>query len=289
QARCGACLFFSVDPEKTEGLIFNRLENRGFFYSTVESEVDRKKKFASVRYSAALTEPYVLEKYEVDRDSLPIEKKIAELLEETELKPGMRFDLNLLKEERVRLDEALKLEGYYNITPDFLIFEADTNNYEDKRFDLFVRVKLNAPEKSLLPYVIKDINVYPNFSLRSEQEESDTVEVANIKFIQDELVFKPELLEQYILFEPGQLYNAEVSRRTSSRLTSIGNYRYVNIRFDEQDTIRSGDEEGELEANIYLSPLNKRTVRAEVLVISKSNNFAGPSVTLSYRIRNFIT
>src|SRR5690606_3712401 len=101
--------FSSVDPEKTEGLIFNRLENRGFFYSTVESEVDRKKKFASVRYSAALTEPYVLEKYEVDRDSLPIEKKIAELLEETELKPGMRFDLNLLKEERVRLDEALKL------------------------------------------------------------------------------------------------------------------------------------------------------------------------------------
>jgi len=278
--------FSSVDPEKTEGLIFNRLENRGFFYSTVESEVDRKKKFASVRYSAALTEPYVLEKYEVDRDSLPIEKKIAELLEETELKPGMRFDLNLLKEERVRLDEALKLEGYYNITPDFLIFEADTNNYEDKKFDLFVRVKLNAPEKSLIPYVIKDINVYPNFSLRGQQEEQDTVEVSNIRFMQDELVFKPELLEQYILFQPGQLYNSQTSRRTSSRLTSIGSYRYVNIRFDEEDSTRTEDGEGQLQANIFLSPLNKRTVRAEIQGISKSNNFAGPGVMLTFRNRN---
>src|SRR5690606_730320 len=144
----------------------------------------------------------------------------------------------------------------------------------------------NAPEKSLLPYVIKNINVYPNFSLRGQQGEQDTVEVADIQVIQDELVFKPELLEQYILFAPGQQYSAETSRRTSSRLTSIGNYRYVNIRFDETDSTRTGDGQGQLEANIYLSPLNKRTVRAELQGISKSNNFAGPGVTLSFRNRN---
>src|SRR5690606_23231196 len=127
--------FSEVNPDRTEELIFNRLENRGFFYSLVESEVTRKKHFASVRYTATLEEPYVLEKYSVDGDSLQIERKMAELLEETELKPGMRFDLNLLKDERLRLEEALKLEGYYNITPDFLIFEADTNNYEERKFD----------------------------------------------------------------------------------------------------------------------------------------------------------
>lgn len=278
--------FSEVNPERTEELIFNRLENRGFFYSLVESEVTEKKKFASVLYHASLTEPYLLEKYGVDGDSLSIEKKIAELLEETEIKPGMRFDLNLLKDERVRLEEALKLEGYYNITPDFLIFEADTNNYEDKKFDLFVRVKQNAPEKSIIPYVIKDINVYPNYSLQGEDDNRDTVVVSDMKFMQDELVFKPKLLEQYILFEPGQLYNSQISRRTSSRLTSIGSYRYVNIRFDEEDSSRTGDGEGLLEANIFLSPLNKRTLRAELQGISKSNNFAGPGVLLSFRNRN---
>jgi outer membrane protein assembly factor BamA len=278
--------FSEVDPEQTEELIYNRLENRGFFYSLVESDVLKREKFASVQYHAALTEPYLLEKYEVGRDSLSVEKKIAELLEETEIKPGMRFDLNALKDERVRLEEALKLEGFYNISPDFLIFEADTNNYEERKFDLFVGVKPNAPEKSIIPYVIKDINVYPNYSLQNEKKNLDTVEVSHIKFMQDELVFKPELLEQYILFEPGQKYSSQTSRRTSSRLTSIGSYRYVNIRFDEEDTLRSGDGEGLLEANIFLSPLKKRTVRAELQGISKSNNFAGPGVKLTFRNRN---
>src|SRR5690606_16327956 len=77
--------FSEVNPETTEELIFNRLENRGFFNSLVESEITKKDKFASVQYNASLTEPYILEKYGVEGDSLPIEKKIAELLEETEI------------------------------------------------------------------------------------------------------------------------------------------------------------------------------------------------------------
>src|SRR5690606_37698564 len=141
----------------------------------------------------------------------------------------------------------------------------------DKKLVLFLRIKRIALEKCILPSVIKGINLYPKLSLRDRQEKADTVDDEYIRVIQDELVFKPELLEQYILFEPGQRYNAEVSRRTSSRLTSIGNYRYVNIRFDEEDTTRTGDGEGQLEANIYLSPLNKRTLRAELQGISKSN------------------
>src|SRR5690606_25584061 len=54
-------------------------------------------------------------------------------------------------------------------------------------------------------------------------------------------------------------------------------------------TIQRGDEVGELDANIYLSPLNKRTVRAELMGLSKSNNFAGPGVTLSFRNRNLLS
>lgn len=276
-----------VDVAKTEELIFNRLENRGFFYSAVESEVTERGKFASTYYEATLSEPYLLEKYGIEGDSLEIEQQIAELLEESEITPGMRFDLNKLKDERVRLDEELKLRGYYNITPDFLIFEADTNNYEERKFDLNIRIKKTTPEKSVIPYVIKNINVYPNYSLNDQkQEEQDTTEVADIQFIQNELVFKPELLEQYILFAPGQRYNSNTSRLTSSRLTAIGAYRYVNIRFDEEDTLRSDGGEGLLEANIFLSPLKKRTVRAELQALSKSNNFAGPGVMLSFRNRN---
>ncbi|EPR74886.1 TonB-dependent receptor [Winogradskyella psychrotolerans RS-3] len=43
---------------------------------------------------------------------------------------------------------------------------------------------------------------------------------------------------------------------------------------------------GTLEANIYLSPLTKRAVRAELQAVTKSNNFTGPNLALTYSNRN---
>lgn len=72
---------------------------------------------------------------------------------------------------------------------------------------------------------------------------------------------------------------------TSSRLTGIGNFRFVNLRYIETDTSLSGGT-GKLDANIYLTPLDKRSIRAELQGVSKSNNFAGPTLLLNYRNRN---
>jgi len=52
----------TIKREKTEHLIVNRLENRGFFNSSVNSRVNEKvkKKQAGITYSINLTQPYVL-------------------------------------------------------------------------------------------------------------------------------------------------------------------------------------------------------------------------------------
>ena len=49
------------------------------------------------------------------------------------------FNLDAMKAERTRIDNFLKERGYYNFNGDFLIFEADTNAYDDKRFDLYLK------------------------------------------------------------------------------------------------------------------------------------------------------
>ncbi|WP_194776904.1 translocation and assembly module lipoprotein TamL [Pararhodonellum marinum] len=276
-----------VNPERTEDLMINRLENWGYFGPEASSEVNEGKNKASVTYEVYVPEPYVLEKYDLDRDSLEIEKEIRLLLEDTELKPGTRFDLQKLKAERERLDEALKLKGYYNFNADFLIFEADTNVYEDRRFDLYLRVKQNLPEKTLYPYIIRDITVFPNYQVDMENGEgADTVTIRDVNFIQNPLEFKPELLYPYLLFKEGQRFNSTTSRLTSNRLSSIGNYRYVNIRFEEDESALSEDGEKFLDAYILLSPLQRRSLRGELEALSKSNNFAGPGLNLRYQNRN---
>jgi hypothetical protein len=59
----------------------------------------------------------------------------------------------------------------------------------------------------------------------------------------------------------------------------------VNIQYTEVDSIAS-DSLGNLEANIYLSPLNKRALRAEIQAVTKSNGFAGPGLALTFINRN---
>jgi len=274
-----------INPVRTEELLMNRMENMGYFYGRTGSEVKRGDRFASIDFTAWLPTPYSMENITIERDSLQIDQAVREILQNSELKRGDRFDLQKLNAERIRIDDELKLRGYYNFNSDYLIFEADTTKYDDRRFDLFLRFKDETPEKALLPYTIRDIRVFPNYSVTESEDLLDTTLVNGIKFIQGVKVFKPDLLEEYILFEQGQRYSAQNARLTRNRLSSIGNYRYVNVRFSEQDTSLA-EGEGVLDADIYLSPLNRRSVRAELQGLSKSNNFAGPGILLSLRNRN---
>ena len=59
----------------------------------------------------------------------------------------------------------------------------------------------------------------------------------------------------------------------------------INIQYKELDTLAT-DNLGGLEANIFLSPLTKRAIRAELQAVTKSNNFAGPKLALTYSNRN---
>ncbi|GGZ49222.1 translocation and assembly module lipoprotein TamL [Mesonia mobilis] len=289
--------FSAVEVSETEELIYNRLENRGFFYSLIESNstIDSSSHTAKVNYEVTLKKPYVLETYQLEKDSLPstdslelvkkLEKAVVD--ENSVIKKGMRFDLADFKSERERIDEFLKQEGYYNFNGNFLIFEADTNTYDNKKFDLFLRLKDNVPDKSKVPYIIDDVDVYPNESIETRDQEKDTVSLDSLDFIQAKEFFKPKRLSPYILLKPGQRYNPILSKYTSRRLSSIGTYKFVNIHYKENDTVVDENGFRHLDAIIELSPLQKRSLRAELQGVTKSNNFAGPGLGLTYTNRNW--
>jgi outer membrane protein insertion porin family len=275
-----------VSPEKTESILINRLENRGYFYASADSEVKEKGKYASIDYFLDFGKPYKLEKYQMLSDSSRIYKDIGMLIPDSPLKKGINFDLEYFKLERERIDENLKTRGYYNFNSDLLIFEADTNQYKDQRFDLFLKLKSQTPNKSRHPYTIRNITVYPDYRINEPPLNPDTVTINGIDIIQGRQVFKPHLLEPYIQIREGDIYNSAKSRITSNRLSSTGNFRYVNIKYTETDTIPGQDSTLSLHAEIFLSPVTKRSIRAELQGVTKSNSFAGPAILLSYRNRN---
>jgi len=273
-----------VKPYEVEEILLNRLENRGFFYSSAISEFDEKEKEASITYKLKVPSPYRMEKYKVDSLPEPVYTEIKKSVAESKLSEGMRFDLANMKMECERIDMDLKKIGYYNFNSGFLIFEADTNQYDKKRFDLFLRLKKDVPKKSIVPYKISKINVYANYDVQ-DSTVKQKVRFNEKNFINSEDFFKPKYLDPYVTMKEGELYSPSNSKNTARRLSTIGAYKFVNIQYTEQDSTLT-DSMGVLEANIYLSPLNKRALRAEVQAVSKSNNFAGPGIALTYSNRN---
>ncbi len=276
-----------VEAETTRDLLRNRLENRGFFFSNISSleEQDSVAKTASKKYTIQLPKPYELETYQVDRDSIPFYDLLEQLTKDSPFHKGSRFDLSAMKQERERLDLELKKRGYYNFNGGFLIFQADTNQYDNRKFDLFLKLKQDVPSKAVKPYKIREVNVYPYNVIGRDSIARDTTRFANKNYIQEEDFFLPKRLDPFLLLESGDLYSPEKSRATSRRLGSIGAYKFINIEYSEVQS-EVNDSLNYLDANIYLSPLNKRAIRAEIQGVTKSNDFAGPSLAVTFSNRN---
>ncbi len=274
----------NVEAFEVEELLLNRLENRGFFYSTANSKFEETEKEASVTYTVNVRTPYRMKSYQLDSIPSPIYEEIQGLVKESPFENGMRFDLSSMKLERLRIDTNLKKRGYYNFNAGFLIFEADTNRYNNKSFDLFLKLKKSVPKKSIIPYRISKVNVYPNYET-ADSSLTSVVRYNEKNFLQKEVFFKPKYLDPFIKLKEGELYNPDTSRNTARRLSTIGAYKYVNIQYKEKDSSAT-DTLGYLEANIYLSPLNKRSFRAELQVVTKSNSFTGPALATTYSNRN---
>ena len=276
-----------VQLETTTDLLRNRLENDGFFYSNIATATvkDTVAKTATVRYAINLPRPYTMERYLTDNDSIPFYEVLEAQLASTFLEKEMPYNLAALKAERNRIDTNLKEKGYYNFNADFLIFQADTNQYKNRRFDLFLKLKKDVPKKAIAPYRIRSIAVYPNNTIPLDSVQLDTTRFNSRSYLQKELFFRPDRLDPFITLEEGALYSPSASTTTSRRLGTIGAYKFVNIEYTPVDTAIATTTRY-LDAKIYLSPLNKRAIRAELQGVTKSNDFAGPSLGLTFSNRN---
>jgi outer membrane protein assembly factor BamA len=285
----------SVKTENTESLIENRLQNSGFFESEVNSSLlkDSSSQTAKVNYEIIIGKPYELENYivEIDsvdeQDSIPIFKELKSSLTETILKKGSPYDLSAFVSERERIDQYLKKRGYYNFNSNFILFQADTNLNQNKKYNLYLKLKLGVPLKSKVPYRLNKVEVLPNITKDTATKNQTSVIVDSIVFIQNKVFFKPNRLQPFVLLKPKQFYDPVRSKYTSRRISSIGTYKFINIEYTELDSLNKDSMKVRyIDAKISLSPLTKRAIRAELQGVTKSNNFTGPNVGITYINRN---
>jgi outer membrane protein insertion porin family len=278
-------LFSQVDTKHNEEILRNHLENKGYFMPEVFSKnvVDKKGK-VTVEYTAKVDRPYKFKHIIFPEKDSSINKLIYATKDESFLHPGMQYDLERLKEERDRINTAMKEQGLFYFTADDIVFRADSTA-GDHEVDIYVRIKRKTPYKATRVYTLNNFYVYSNHSLFQDsfKRKPDTVNVLGYYYIGNPKTYRPEVIVSSIFMQKGAVYNFEDYDVTLNRLMRLGIYKFVNIKFKDLDT---SSQKGKLDTYIYLTPLPRKSLRVDLRMVSRSDNFAGPLINLSFKNRN---
>jgi len=110
-------LMSSVKPGITAEIIDAKLFNLGIFKAYTESRTVEKKHKVKVIYTSHLHKPYVVKEliYAISDDS--ISRLVLAEKDKSLIKPGADYNLDILKNERIRIDAILKSKGYFTLIP----------------------------------------------------------------------------------------------------------------------------------------------------------------------------
>ncbi|MBO0951261.1 translocation and assembly module lipoprotein TamL [Fibrella forsythiae] len=282
-------------------LMANVLENQGYFRSRVGGEfVDVNSYKTKARYTAQVPQRYLIDSVSFIGDSTQVARAMFNASPRTLLKAGDPFVLDVINTEKQRIADAVKQRGFYYFLPEYVAMLTDTAVGNHKvRF--YVAIKPDIPAAAKVPYFIRNVNIFPNYTLRTARRDTNLTEayqppVANpadtslslrrFYIVDSARVFKPQLFNDVISLRPGRRYNSRAQDLSLSRLVNLGTFKYVRNRFEPVG--RYGRDSALFDVNYYLTPLPRKSVRLEVSGNSRSNNLAGTLLTLSFIGRNFL-
>jgi len=278
-------LLSNVKPAVTSAIIDAKFFNIGIFNSYTEYRIVEKKHTAKILYISHIDQQFTIKDltYSISDDS--ISHVILSEKEKSFIKPGNIYNLDLLKNERIRIDALLKDNGYFYFSPDYLLFKADTSE-TDNTIALKLTLKDSIPLNALTVYSIGNVYIDQNYSLneRALSRTKDTLRYQNSVFMGKEtrMNIRPEVILRSVYLRKKEIYSRKNHNITLNRLMSMGNFKFVSVKFSDSDTIAPGF----LDVTILMTPMTKSTLKAEIDFVSKSNDFMGPKMNFSYLNRN---
>jgi outer membrane protein insertion porin family len=277
-------LLSQVDLQQNIKVLQNHLENKGYFRAKVEGDTIVKRRMAHASYRAEVGSQYAIDSVFFPEDSTVLASTVRESMDQTLLKAGNPFDLDVIKAERLRIDAFLKERGFYFFSPEHILVKTDTT-VGNHLVDMYVTIKQDIPLESKEVYRIKNVLIYSGYSLNMSLIDTSKTEGELYKgyyIIDRRKRFKPQLFSETMKFEPGDIYNRTDHNLTLSRLINLDLFKFVKNRFQ----INSESDTAFLDAFYYLTPLPKKSLRAELTTITRSNNLNGSLISVTWKNRN---
>lgn len=278
-------LLSDVNREYNQNLLRGKMENLGFFQARATSDTIIDGKFATVRYDAYPGKIYRINSVKMDVDSTTqIGRSILESKDQTFLKEGSNYNLDVIIGDRERIDNDLKHKGYYYFSPDNLLVEVDSTIGNNK-VDMFVTLKPETPAKAKQQQRIGNIYIFPNYKETTGSNRRriprGTEKYDDKYYIVDrENRFRKKVLANHIFMEPGKLYNRWEHQQTINHLVNLNAFKFV-----KNDFVDSADSTNTLDVYYYLTPMQKRALRLE-LIAKTASVYNGTEANINWTFKN---
>ncbi len=204
-----------------------------------------------------------------------------------------RMDVNQIGKEISRTVKMIRNKGYYNFSEKYLHYYADSTK-GNKKIDLFlnIRDKRILDNKAFLRYKFSNIYINMNYdphvmvdSVLRSKIDYDTLCIDNKHIIFEKSPYiHHKVITDALQFESGEYYNINKVEQTYQRLQAIRQFKFINIKFIESDSIM-GDSTGFLDCHIQLKPLKPQKYSV-MLEGTNSGGNIGMAGNLSYQHRN---
>ena len=198
--------------------LMTAMQNEGYMNAGVSLYTETKGKKLKATYLLHPGQPFLIGKVNYDIQ----DEGILQLLHldqpaNQQIKPGMRFTVETLDNERKRIAGLLSDNGYFRFNKDFIHFAADTIM---GRKDLALTRQLrkykpnnNSPEVDHTRYLIRDVLFQSNDS--------------------DRIHLRKQVLLNATAIKEGRPYDASALQRTYNNFARLQAVKYTNIKFAE--------------------------------------------------------
>lgn len=286
--------FEPIRAEKSVQQISQRLFNKGYFRNQVRYSADtfRHGRKVKVTYYVKVKEPYQIKKVQKAIRDTSLLEEVKILSRQTKLRVGDPYDVEVLDAERSRIVSGMRNMGYYDFIRDYVAFEIDST-YDTNGVKIKVIIKdpirntsTNEVSADSIEfskheqYRIAKIYLNSSFSPKYAPFEEDTILYEEL-IIQNasQLKYFPKRLRKAVFINSGDLFSEEAQRYTYSRLTSLNNFKFINIQYEK------GDDPNTLNCKINMTPFPRQSLGLEGEGTNSQGNL-GISGYLSYNNRN---
>ncbi len=261
----------------------NYLFNYGYFHARVTDTVITNKKRTRIQFNVETKELWKIGDVALPNGHNTCDSLVREARKNIFLKKGDRFSIVSLKNERDRIENVLRNNGYFFFNREYVTFDLDTAS---QSHTVNIKITINQPSDSTQheQYRINNIYIISDYAAErlSDSTLRDTVMAGEYMLIAQRPNFRKGVLIDAVYFKHDDLYMKDKELKTINRFSLLGAFKFISLDYSRVKDAA----ENYLDCIISLTPAKRQAVTASGEVNVTNEGLFGTAVTLSYKNKN---